>query len=80
MFCGGTHCVFMTEIGLVKIPPSGILIMLSAQDTAHAACLSASDAQLKATPANVKHALEKGKVSIAQLQRRKRQKRGRGQE
>ena len=80
VFCGGTRCVFTTEVGLIKIPPSGILLMLSAQDTALVKCLSASDAQLKATPANSKHALEKGQVSIAQLQRRKRQKRGRGQE
>ena len=74
VFCGGTNCVFMTKVGLIKIPPSGILIMLSAQDTAHVACLCASDAKLKATPANIKHALEKGKVSIAQLQQRKRQR------
>ena len=82
MFCGGTNCVFMTEVGLIKIPPSGILIMLSAKDTAHAACLSTDDARLKATPENIKHALEKGEVSIAQLQLqwRKRQKRARGQE
>ena len=65
VFCGGTDGVFMTEVGLIKIPPSGILIMLSAQDTAHVACLCASDAKLKATPANIKHALEKGKVSSA---------------
>ena len=53
---------------MIKIPPGGILIMLSAQDTAHAACLSASDAKLKATPANIAHALKKGQVSIARLQ------------
>ena len=65
---GKGEAVFMTEVALIGIPASGVLIMLNAATIAHAACRTEEDARLKAKPQSVAFALEKGnQASIAAL-------------
>ena len=65
---GKGEAVFMTEVALIVIPASGVLIMLNAATIAHAACRTEEDARLKAKPQSVAFALEKGNhASIAAL-------------
>ena len=65
---GKGEAVFMTEVALIGIPASGVLIMLNAATIAHAACRTEEDARLKAKPQSVAFALEKGNhASIAAL-------------
>ena len=65
---GKGEAVFMTEVALIGIPASGVLIMLNAATIAHAACRTEEDARIKAKPQSVAFALEKGNhASIAAL-------------
>ena len=68
VLCDGTDV--MMEVGLIKIPPSGI------SDNAVGDGHGARSVQVtrSSRPANIPHSLEKGKVSIAELKQKQKHK------